>query len=97
MRRHQRFLREMTSEKGAQKYHSDDAFNTTQIWVVFRIIRAACEICFNQSEALPRSGMLICTCKQLLVHCATMPLTKKVFEEVNLLLLKPFFSAIDAV
>ena len=29
---------------------------TTQIWVMLLIGRAACEICFNQSEALPRSG-----------------------------------------
>ena len=29
---------------------------TTQIWVVFLIGRAAWKICFNQSEALPRSG-----------------------------------------
>ena len=29
---------------------------TSQIWVVLLIGRAACEIWFNQSEALPRSG-----------------------------------------
>ena len=28
----------------------------TPIWLVLLIGRAACEICFNQSEALPRSG-----------------------------------------
>ena len=30
--------------------------STTQIWAVLLIDRAAWEICFNQSEALPRSG-----------------------------------------
>ena len=41
--------REMTSEKRLQKCF------TTQIWVVILIGRGAKEICFSQSEALPRS------------------------------------------
>ena len=32
---------------------------TTQIWVVLLIGRAAWEICFNQSEALPRISALV--------------------------------------
>ena len=41
--------REMTSEKRLQKCF------TTQIWVVILIGRGVKEICFSQSEALPRS------------------------------------------
>ena len=46
-RRHQQFLREMTSEKRAKKFDTDDLWDNASDWL---------EICFNQSEALPRSG-----------------------------------------
>ena len=49
----------LTSGKRAQKFHTDNTslFNVpTQILVVLLIDRAAWEIYFNQSEALPRSG-----------------------------------------
>ena len=55
-RSHQRFPREMKPEKRAQKFHAYWWRVTTQIWVVLLIGRAAWEICFNQSETLPRSG-----------------------------------------
>ena len=56
-RRHHWFLREMTSEEleRAQKFHTDDASLLRSAWEMFLIGRAAREICFNQSEALPRS------------------------------------------
>ena len=44
----------MTSEKQAQKFHTDDA---SEAWVVLLIGCAMCEICFSQSEALPRPDL----------------------------------------
>ena len=48
--------RQVTSEKQVQKFHTDDASISTQIWVVFLIGCPAWEIWFNQSEILSRSG-----------------------------------------
>ena len=42
--RHNRFSREMTSEKRGQRV-------TTQVWIAFLIGRAAWEICFRQSKS----------------------------------------------
>ena len=47
---------EMTSEKRAQKFHIDDVSLSTEIWVELLIGRVVREICFGQSDALPRSG-----------------------------------------
>ena len=50
--RHRWFPREMTPEKRAQKFHTDDAqyplLCTASDWL---------KICFIQSEAVPRSGL----------------------------------------
>ena len=45
------FPREVTSDKRAHKFHTDDV-----IWVGLLIGRVAREICYNLSETLPRSG-----------------------------------------
>ena len=50
-RRHHWFSRAMTSEKRAHKFHTDDA-SLPRSGYCFWLAK----ICFNQSEALPRSG-----------------------------------------
>ena len=49
------FPREVTSDKRAHKFQTDDV-SLPQIWVGLLIGRVAREICYNLSETLPRSG-----------------------------------------
>ena len=53
-RRHQRLPREMMSDPSVEILYWLRV--TIKIWVLILIGRAACEICFNQLEALPRYG-----------------------------------------